>query len=673
MSYASSSAPDEPVPPGGVEGQPRRGEVGGGISRGEVAEVDDRRQGAVGTTRFAGCRSPWSHSGGPGQAGVALSSSHSAATRSAWGRARRAAGSATASCRVGSGTPRTGLCGAAGRRGPVQRGDDRGQRLGQRAPLPRRHLGRRRPGHPPAHAPRPRVAERRGAAAHGHRDGDRQAGAELGEPALLVHDEVGRRRAARQAHREVVAEPVDDVVPAAGDQAQRQRGQVRVLGGEEPADQPGVDGDLGGGLVGHWVLPLCVCGRAGGRAGDNRRLSAAAVKTARARIRPQSGPPRPALPSAHDLQRRRARGHGPGAPRPRHGRGRGRRRHRPRRAAHLPVHGQRHLGPPPGRGADDGARPGLRPLPDAARTPTGTPTAGWSTPPMPSTSTGGPRCPSRAGCSTASRPSRSSSSRWRRAAAPRPPPSAPSTARRTRACTSTWASSTSSRASSGRRTRRWRRSTSSPTSGATTSRTSWAPWRPSTSGPPARSPTACGWSCRRTATPGCGWATPPPSSTRSRGRPFLKPPTQEQIGDALDAAAAVGDDRIQAGAGPGGQPRGVDARLVRAARPVVHHRLRAGHPRRLRHLRGAAAVTAPLQPGTVESISTAMSEQQAMPVGPSAAMSARSSVGAVGRLRCSPGPTGGRLAENRPPTCRESSAAVGRHRCRTTTARSHPL
>ncbi|GAA1637305.1 KPN_02809 family neutral zinc metallopeptidase [Georgenia ruanii] len=33
------------------------------------------------------------------------------------------------------------------------------------------------------------------------------------------------------------------------------------------------------------------------------------------------------------------------------------------------------------------------------------------------------------------------------------------------------------------------------------------------------------------------------------GQTFLQPPTPEQIGDALDAAAAVGDDRIQAGAG----------------------------------------------------------------------------------------------------------------------------
>ena len=55
--------------------------------------------------------------------------------------------------------------------------------------------------------------------------------------------------------------------------------------------------------------------------------------------------------------------------------------------------------------------------------------------------------------------------------------------------------------------------------------------------------------------------------------PFLEPLSDKDIADALSAASSVGDDRIQkAGDGPG-QPRVVDARVLRAAAEVVHHRV----------------------------------------------------------------------------------------------------
>ena len=42
------------------------------------------------------------------------------------------------------------------------------------------------------------------------------------------------------------------------------------------------------------------------------------------------------------------------------------------------------------------------------------------------------------------------------------------------------------------------------------------------------------------------WTRNASSTTDAQGRPLIKPPTEREIQVALDAAAAVGDDRIQA-------------------------------------------------------------------------------------------------------------------------------
>ena len=94
----------------------------------------------------------------------------------------------------------------------------------------------------------------------------------------------------------------------------------------------------------------------------------------------------------------------------------------------------------------------------------------------------------------------------------------------------------------------------------------------------ARPASPCAPSCRPTASPACG------PRTRPR-RGLLEPITKAQIDDALNAAAAVGDDRIQSRR-RAGQPGDVDARLVAAAPEWFT----TGYPDRrhdeVRHVRG---------------------------------------------------------------------------------------
>ena len=61
------------------------------------------------------------------------------------------------------------------------------------------------------------------------------------------------------------------------------------------------------------------------------------------------------------------------------------------------------------------------------------------------------------------------------------------------------------------------------------------------------------------------------------------------IDEALSAAAAVGDDRIQQSTTGRIDPEELDPRLGRAAGPVVHHRVPERRQRRLRHLRPVAS------------------------------------------------------------------------------------
>ena len=79
------------------------------------------------------------------------------------------------------------------------------------------------------------------------------------------------------------------------------------------------------------------------------------------------------------------------------------------------------------------------------------------------------------------------------------------------------------------------------------------------------------------------WAGRATSTDDASGQALIADLTQEDIAQAVAAAKAVGDDRIQK-AGRARRPGGLDPRVGRAAGPLVHDRLRAGQPGGLRHV-----------------------------------------------------------------------------------------
>ena len=131
------------------------------------------------------------------------------------------------------------------------------------------------------------------------------------------------------------------------------------------------------------------------------------------------------------------------------------------------------------------------------------------------------------------------------AAAPLPQKWVRSTAPLTRRRTSIPASSRNSWTGSAPPADRWHRNMWWPTNSAITSRTSWATSTVRSRIPRAPDPGVSGWSSRPTATRDCGPTMPRRQPDPKTGQPYLEPFTDQDVQDALSAASAVGDDRIQ--------------------------------------------------------------------------------------------------------------------------------
>ena len=85
------------------------------------------------------------------------------------------------------------------------------------------------------------------------RDGQGQPRGELGQPALLVLDELRAECAPRQPRDEPIPDPVELVVPAVREERYGQAREVGVLIGEQPPHQIRRHLNLGGRHPVHWL------------------------------------------------------------------------------------------------------------------------------------------------------------------------------------------------------------------------------------------------------------------------------------------------------------------------------------------------------------------------------------------------------------------------------------
>ena len=135
------------------------------------------------------------------------------------------------------------------RRGRVQRGEERAELLGRRERVGGRGARCDLTGQPRRHAPRPGIAESGSTRPDRYGDRKREPWRQVGQPPLLMHDELGAHLSARESDHERVAEPEQDVVPSRRVLDELEVGEVAMLRFEQSANELRVDLDLGRGHV----------------------------------------------------------------------------------------------------------------------------------------------------------------------------------------------------------------------------------------------------------------------------------------------------------------------------------------------------------------------------------------------------------------------------------------